>query len=232
MPGLRPLPSWTRRARPLVVTLVLAGATVVGGGRPFLAPAAALPPRVAPAQHAASVAPAVPTAPAPVDPPMAYVWPVDAPVVDRFRPPPTPYAAGNRGIDLDTRIGQPVVAAAVGVVVFAGPVGRSLHVVVLHADGLRTTYAFLHRVDVRRGEHVRQGDPIGLAGETLHFGVRVGPAYLDPLALLGRRGPPRLIADPPVRDDAPQRRFRSPWPQPGTGQRALAHRLRRPLRAV
>jgi murein DD-endopeptidase MepM/ murein hydrolase activator NlpD len=213
MPALRPPPSWTRRARPLVAALVAAAAVLVPGDQPAAAAAT------------------------PADRRESYVWPVDAAVVDGFRPPPTPYAAGNRGIDLDTRVGQPVMAAAGGVVLFAGAVGRSFHVVVLHADGLRTSYSFLHRVDVRRGDHVRQGDTIGLAGETLHFGLRDGAAYLDPRAVLGRRGPPRLVADaggaPASRTHGVAARpFRRPSPPAGHGSLAPPHRLRRPLRAV
>jgi pimeloyl-ACP methyl ester carboxylesterase len=116
---------------------------------------------------------------------VVYTPPVDAVVTDRFRPPPTPYAAGNRGIDYDTAPGQPVVAAAAGEVVFAGRVGRSVHAVVLHADGLRTSYSFLDGVSVHRGQRVERGDKVGTAGESLHFGVRDGDVYLDPMTVLG-----------------------------------------------
>ena len=46
--------------------------------------------------------------------PVTYSPPVDAPVVDGFRPPATPYGAGNRGIDYATVPGTPVRAAADG----------------------------------------------------------------------------------------------------------------------
>src|SRR5213083_2919534 len=62
---------------------------------------------------------------------VTYVPPVDAPLVDLFRPPATPYGPGNRGIDYGTTPGQPVTAAADGEVVFAGRVGTGLHVVLL-----------------------------------------------------------------------------------------------------
>jgi hypothetical protein len=120
---------------------------------------------------------------------VAYVPPVDGPVVDGFRPPPSQYAAGNRGIDLATEPGQAVCAAADGVVVFAGRIGSAAHVVVLHADGLRTSYSFLDEATVRRGARVHQGDAIGVARSSVHFGVRAGDEYLDPTVLLGG-GPP------------------------------------------
>ncbi|HEX7276164.1 MAG TPA: M23 family metallopeptidase, partial [Acidimicrobiales bacterium] len=117
--------------------------------------------------------------------PVGYHPPVDAPVVDPFRPPAERWNAGNRGVEYDTSDGEPVAAAADGVVTFAGQVGGQLHVVVLHADGVRTTYAFLHTVDVRRGDTVRQGQRVGTAGDSLHFGARIGEVYVDPLLLFG-----------------------------------------------
>src|SRR4051812_42369634 len=91
--------------------------------------------------------------PAAADDGVTYQPPVDdAPITDPFRPPPEPWAAGNRGVDYGTEPGAPVRAAAAGEVVFAGPVGGSLHVVVLHEDGIRTSYSFLAEADVRRGQ--------------------------------------------------------------------------------
>ena len=114
-----------------------------------------------------------------------YVPPVDAPVVDPFRPPPEPWAAGNRGLEYGSEPGEPVRAAAAGEVVFAGQVGGTLHVVVLHADGLRTSYSFLADIAVRRGDRVEAGQVIGTAGGPVHFGARAGDAYLDPATLFG-----------------------------------------------
>lgn len=112
-----------------------------------------------------------------------YRPPVEAPVADPFRPPATAYGPGNRGLAYDLPAGTPVRAAADGRVVFAGPVARTRHVTVLHADGLRTSYSFLSHVAVRRGDRVRQGDVVGEAGLGFHLGVRDGDAYLDPAAL-------------------------------------------------
>ena len=129
--------------------------------------------------------------PASADPATAppYRPPVDAPLTDTFRPPATPYGAGNRGIDYATTEGQPVHAAGDGEVVFAGRIGRASHVTVLHEDGIRTSYSFLATTAVRRGQRLRQGDQVGVAGPAgLHFGARTSNnAYLDPLVLLGRR---------------------------------------------
>jgi murein DD-endopeptidase MepM/ murein hydrolase activator NlpD len=148
---------------------------------PALAPAAVLAVAVlalaVPAARPAAAG--TPTAPATVD----YRPPVDAPLTDVFRPPATPYGPGNRGVDYATLQGTPVRAAAGGVVVFAGQVGGSLHVVVMHDDGIRTTYSFLADIAVHRGERVAQGQTVGTSGPTLHFGARQGDAYIDPLGL-------------------------------------------------
>ena len=89
--------------------------------------------------------------------PVGYVPPVDSVIVDPFRPPADPWGPGNRGIDYAPAPGTPVHAAAAGVVTFAGQVGGSLHVVVRHADGIRTSYSFLATIAVAAGDRVEQG---------------------------------------------------------------------------
>ncbi|MCU1450202.1 MAG: hypothetical protein JWP02_2372 [Acidimicrobiales bacterium] len=133
--------------------------------------------------------------PTPVD----YRAPVPGPVVDPFRPPPGPYAAGNRGVDYRTRPGASVVAAAAGTVVFAGPVAGRLVVVVLHGDGLRTSYTGLASLTAHRGQQVAAGQQLGTAADRLQFGVRAGAAYLDPGVLLHASG---AVHAHLVRDDA------------------------------
>jgi hypothetical protein len=160
--------------------------------------------------HAASPADADPNDPHRDGPePVTYLPPVDAPVVDPFRAPRTPYGPGNRGVDYGTEPDQPVTAAAEGEVVFAGHVANELHVVVRHADGIRTSYSFLATVNVRRGDHVDHTTTLGTAtrDRPLHFGARAPLAadgtdtYLDPLVLFGQRPGAdhphaRLVADP------------------------------------
>lgn len=116
---------------------------------------------------------------------IVHVPPVDAPVVDPFRAPPGPYGPGNRGLEYDTEPGDPVRASASGTVVFAGPVAGALHVTVRHADGVRTSYSFLARSHVVLGQRVDQGEPVGEAGDRLHFGARLADAYFDPALLFG-----------------------------------------------
>lgn len=136
-------------------------------------------------------APLFPRAPAGADPPPTYLPPVDAPVVDPFRPPADPFGPGNRGLEYGTDPGTEVRAAADGTVTFSGSVAGTRHVTVLHADGLRTSYSFLDRVDVVRGQRVRQGQVMGTTTGRLHLGARRGDGYLDPAALFAT-GPPRV----------------------------------------
>ena len=116
-----------------------------------------------------------------------YRPPVDAPIIDHFRPPPAKWAAGNRGIDYGTVPGTPVHAAEQGLVEFAGQVGGTLHVVVRHPDGLRTSYSFLASIAVVEGQQVSRGSIVGTADTSLHFGVRSGDTYIDPELVLAAR---------------------------------------------
>ena len=129
-------------------------------------------------------------------------WPLDPepPVVASFRAPPTPWSAGHRGVDLAAAVGQPVLSAGGGRVTFAGSVAGRGVVVVTHEGGVRTSYEPVAR---RRavGSAVARGDRLGVVAPTpghcaprtcLHWGVRVGSRYVDPLDLVDR-GPPVLL---------------------------------------
>jgi peptidase M23-like protein/PGAP1-like protein len=123
--------------------------------------------------------------------PVTYVAPVSGPVVDPFRPPSTQYGAGNRGLEYATAPGSVARASAPGRVTFAGQVGGALHVVVQHADGVRTSYSFLRSINVRVGQVLQQNDPVGTTNDTFHFGARIGDAYVDP-AILIASGPAQV----------------------------------------
>jgi murein DD-endopeptidase MepM/ murein hydrolase activator NlpD len=121
-------------------------------------------------------------------------------VVRVFDPPPEPWLAGHRGVDLAARPGSPVLSAGPGTVVFAGRVAGRGVVSVDHANGLRTTYEPVEPA-VRPGAAMLSGQTLGAvsAGHPgcpvaacVHWGLRRGAAYLDPLALLGR-GRVRLL---------------------------------------
>ncbi len=133
---------------------------------------------------------------------VTYIEPVTGRVTDPFRPPTTPYGPGNRGVTYDTTAGSPARASAPGRVTFAGRVADALHVVIRHADGVRTSYSFLTAVATRAGQTVEQGDVIGSTGDSFHFGARIGDVYVDPAILLAG-GPARvhLIPDGELQED-------------------------------
>jgi hypothetical protein len=147
-------------------------------------------------------------------PPPTYVPPVDAPVVDPFRPPPHPYAPGNRGLEYGTAPGTEVRAAADGTVTFAGVVAGTRHVTVRHGDDVRTSYSFLDRVDVAVGQRVRLGDVVGTTAGRLHLGARRGDAYFDPASLFAG-GPTRVRLVP----------FDEPPGAGAGGERSALHQL-------
>ncbi|MEV4511395.1 M23 family metallopeptidase [Dactylosporangium sp. NPDC049525] len=132
----------------------------------------------------------------------AFRWPLDPPVAvtRRFEPPPDPYKAGHRGADLLGAPGAQVRSAGTGVVAFAGMVAGRPVMSVSHPGGLRTTYEPVGP-SVRAGTVVSAGTPIGVlraghagcpAAACLHWGLRSGDVYLDPLSLL-HRGRVRLL---------------------------------------
>jgi murein DD-endopeptidase MepM/ murein hydrolase activator NlpD len=140
----------------------------------------------------------------------AWSWPLRGPVtvVRGFQPPPAPWLAGHRGVDLATSPGAPVLAAGAGRVSFAGSVAGVPVVTVTHADGRRTTYQpVLAAVAV--GDQVARGAVLGgvsAAGShcfplaCLHWGLLRDKTYLDPLTLVGGDLRVRLL---PVRTASP-----------------------------
>lgn len=173
----------------------------------------------------------LPLAAAPRAAPGAWLRPVPGPVVRPFVAPRSRYGAGHRGADLVAPSGTPVRAANSGEVSFAGSVAGSLHVVIAHAGGLRTSYSFLATVAVRRGQRITRGEVIGTAGGgvddhagVLHLGLRVGDQYVDPMVLFSPTDLTRLIRLVPV--DEPQQRGLDP---PALESRSLAESLHLPV---
>ena len=125
-----------------------------------------------------------------------YDWPLAGwPRVARpFQPPLSKYGPGHRGVDLAIGVGASVLAAADGIVAFAGDLAGRGVVSVQHSDGLRTTYEPVTPL-LPAGAVVVRGQPLGVvqpghpecaAAACLHWGVRRGQEYLDPLRLIGR----------------------------------------------
>jgi murein DD-endopeptidase MepM/ murein hydrolase activator NlpD len=126
-------------------------------------------------------------------PSAGFVWPLTPrpAVAAAYDPPEHDWLPGHRGVDLAGTSGQPVLAAGDGTVVFAGTVAGKPVVSLDHPNGLRTTYEPVTAA-VSVGARVRSGVRIGVLepGHTgcvdvcLHWGVRRGREYLDPLRLV------------------------------------------------
>lgn len=127
-----------------------------------------------------------------------WQWPLTGRprLVRSFSPPPQPWLPGHRGVDLAGSTGASVLAAGGGVVRYAGTLAGRGVISIEHADGLRTTYEPVTAI-VRIGDEVAVGTPIGVLDSghvgcsasapdsCLHWGLRRGDDYLDPLAVLG-----------------------------------------------
>lgn len=122
---------------------------------------------------------------------LALGWPVHGIVTSGFgvrsgRP--------HEGIDISTRDGAPIWAAAAGVVIFSGRLGGYGNIVVVRHDArYSTAYAHNKRNRVEKGAHVERGQHIADVGKTgnararnpiVHFEVRYGETPRDPLRYL------------------------------------------------
>jgi len=146
---------------------------------------------------------------------VSYGWPLTpARVLRYFDPPAAPWLPGHRGVDLAGSPGAEVRSAGAGRVVYAGDLAGRGVVSVQHPDGLRTTYEPVTPT-VAPGDAVERGSRLGTldpghpgcgAAACLHWGLRHGDLYLDPLALLGL-GRVRLL---PVSAAGPARSWARP----------------------
>jgi murein DD-endopeptidase MepM/ murein hydrolase activator NlpD len=118
-------------------------------------------------------------------------WPVRGRVISDFGGS----SAGkkNDGIDIAVPSGTPVKAAENGVVIYAGDGLKEFGntVLVRHEDGLVTVYGHASEIKVQRGQQVRRGEEIALAGMSgsadtpkLHFEVRKDSSPVNPVGFL------------------------------------------------
>jgi murein DD-endopeptidase MepM/ murein hydrolase activator NlpD len=117
-------------------------------------------------------------------------WPVAAPITSYFDE--THPLGIDLGLAMEPR--APITAAASGRVTFAGGLAccsYGYYVIVAHSSGLETLYAHLSQILVAEGDEVKRGQILGHGGDTglstsdhLHFEVRDGDEYLNPLQYL------------------------------------------------
>lgn len=124
----------------------------------------------------------------PTHPVSHWQWPAKGKVVDRY----SQTIGGNQGVDIVGRYGEPVRAAANGVVVYsgAGVRGYGNLIIVKHNDSYLSAYAFNKRILVKEGSRVRAGQKIAEMGRTdagrvmLHFEIRRDGKPMNPLRYL------------------------------------------------
>ena len=146
---------------------------------------------VRPASRASVVAtPAPPPVAAPSASPFTWLWPAEGALAGRYVPgEPT-----QQGIDIAGQAGQPVRAAADGVVVYSGSglVGYGELVIVKHNDAWLSAYGHNRARKVNEGQIVKAGQQIaemghsGAARDMLHFEIRYNGKPVDPLQYLPR----------------------------------------------
>ena len=162
-------------------------------------PRPAQPPSQQPATPPRATPPAsTPPASTPSTPPrvagtgdVQWRWPASGDLLSRF----SAQQAGQSGIRIAGRDGDPVVAAAAGVVVYRGNglTGFGNLLIVKHNDRWLSAYAHNDTMLVREGDSVDAGQRIATMGASgtfrtqLHFEIRRDGQPVDPLTLLPRR---------------------------------------------
>lgn len=103
--------------------------------------------------------------------------------------------AYHSGVDVAKPAGAIVVAPADGVVILAADHPFTMEgnlLMIDHGMGLNSAFLHLSRIDVKVGDHVRRGQPIGLVGMTgratgphLHWAMKWKSFRIDPLLVAG-----------------------------------------------
>jgi lipoprotein NlpD len=152
-------------------------------------PDASPPPvaKVEPPKPAEKV-PDVPQPHAADDENIAWIWPADGKIIGHF-------GEGKRGIDIAGKMGQPVLAAGSGKVLYAGSGIRGYGnlVIVKHSNNLLSAYAHNKTIFVKEDQNVTKGQKIAEMGNSdsdevkLHFEIRQQGKPVDPSKFLPSR---------------------------------------------
>ena len=125
-----------------------------------------------------------------------FIWPVNGPVVSPFGPRIINGGYENHpGIDIAVPTGTPIRAAGDGTVILEQPEassgGYGNYTCIDHGGGISTCYAHQESFSVSVGQHVQQGQIIGITdctgycfGPHLHFEVRINGQVTDPIPYL------------------------------------------------
>lgn len=125
-----------------------------------------------------------------VSEPSSWVWPHSGKIVRTF----SPNSADQKGIDISGRIGDSVVAATDGVVVYAGNglPGYGNLIIIEHQNSLLSAYAFTQKILVAEKQKIQTGEKIATMGKSgdqpgLHFEIRKSGKPVDPVRYLPAR---------------------------------------------
>jgi lipoprotein NlpD len=124
----------------------------------------------------------------PDDENVAWIWPAEGKVIGTF-------SDGKKGIDIAGKIGQPVLAAGSGKVLYAGSGIRGYGnlVIVKHTNNLLSAYAHNKTIFVKEDQTVNKGQKIAEMGNSdtdavkLHFEIRQQGKPVDPSKFLPTR---------------------------------------------
>ncbi len=120
------------------------------------------------------------------------MWPTRGWTSSRFGYRASPFTGKrefHKGIDISARMGSPVVATADGIVAFSGlDRGYGRTIVLKHGYGLKTRYAHLKKILVKKGQFVKRGEIVGLVGNSgrstgphLHYEVHLNGVPVNPM---------------------------------------------------
>jgi lipoprotein NlpD len=120
---------------------------------------------------------------------LSWMWPSDGKIVATFD------EGKNKGIDIAGRLGQQVMAAGSGKVMYAGSGIRGYGnlVIVKHSNNLLSAYAHNRVILVKEGQNVTKGQAIAEMGDSdadsvkLHFEIRQQGKPVDPSKFLPSR---------------------------------------------
>jgi lipoprotein NlpD len=120
---------------------------------------------------------------------LSWMWPSDGRIVATFD------EGKNKGIDIAGKLGQQVMAAGSGKVMYAGSGIRGYGnlVIVKHNNSLLSAYAHNRAIVVKEGQNVTKGQVIAEMGDSdadtvkLHFEIRQQGKPVDPSKFLPSR---------------------------------------------
>lgn len=112
---------------------------------------------------------------------LTWAWPTSGKVI-------TPFSDSAKGLDIGGKVGQPVLAAGSGRVVYAGSGlrGYGKLVIIKHNKTYLSAYAHNNQLLVKEGDNVKRGDKIAEMGNSdaeqvkLHFEIRRFGKPVDP----------------------------------------------------